>query len=37
MADLCTASHPRVFCSYRRDGVGAGRLAAAVRPLARRP
>jgi copper oxidase (laccase) domain-containing protein len=30
VADLCTASHS-VFCSYRRDGVGAGRLAAVIR------
>jgi YfiH family protein len=28
---LCTASHPGVFCSYRRDGRAAGRLAAAIR------
>jgi YfiH family protein len=27
---LCTASHPDVFCSYRRDGVTAGRMAAAI-------
>jgi copper oxidase (laccase) domain-containing protein len=31
LADLCTASHP-ALCSYRRDGVGAGRMAAAIRP-----
>jgi YfiH family protein len=31
VARLCTASHPGVFCSYRRDGSPAGRLAAAVR------
>jgi polyphenol oxidase len=30
-ADLCTASHPEVFCSYRRDGAPAGRMAAVVR------
>jgi len=30
-ADLCTASHPRVFCSYRRDGNTAGRMAAVIR------
>jgi YfiH family protein len=30
-AELCTASHPRVFCSYRREGAPAGRLAAAIR------
>jgi YfiH family protein len=28
---LCTASHPDVFCSYRRDGNAAGRIAGAVR------
>jgi YfiH family protein len=28
---LCTASHPGVFCSYRRDGAPAGRMAAAIR------
>jgi hypothetical protein len=31
-ADLCTASHPAVFCSYRRDGAPAGRMAAAIAP-----
>ena len=31
VADLCTASHPDVFCSYRRDGSRAGRMAAAIR------
>ena len=30
-ADLCTASHESVFCSYRRDGAGAGRMAAIIR------
>jgi YfiH family protein len=30
-AELCTASHPGVFCSYRRDGQRAGRMAAAIR------
>jgi YfiH family protein len=30
-AQLCTASHPGVFCSYRRDGPPAGRMAAAIR------
>ena len=30
-SDLCTASHDAVLCSYRRDGVGAGRMAAAIR------
>jgi YfiH family protein len=28
---LCTASHPDAFCSYRRDGKAAGRIAGAVR------
>jgi hypothetical protein len=28
---LCTAEQSEFFCSYRRDGVGAGRLAAAIR------
>jgi YfiH family protein len=31
VAALCTASHPTVFCSYRRDGRPAGRMAAAIR------
>jgi copper oxidase (laccase) domain-containing protein len=31
-AELCTASHPEAFCSYRRDGPPAGRIAAAIRP-----
>jgi hypothetical protein len=31
VAALCTASHPTTACSYRRDGFGAGRLAAAIR------
>ena len=30
-ADLCTASHADAFCSYRRDGAPAGRLAAVIR------
>jgi YfiH family protein len=30
-AGLCTASHPEVLCSYRRDGGDAGRIAAAIR------
>lgn len=37
VAELCTASHPRLFSSYRRDGGGAGRLAGAIRCAARRP
>ncbi len=32
VAELCTASHPDVLCSYRREGRRAGRLAAAIRP-----
>jgi copper oxidase (laccase) domain-containing protein len=32
VAALCTAGHPDLFCSYRRDGKGAGRIAAAIRP-----
>ncbi len=31
VAELCTASHPAWFCSYRRDGAPAGRLAAVIR------
>jgi len=31
MADLCTASHEAAFCSYRRDGAIAGRLAGVIR------
>jgi YfiH family protein len=31
-AGLCTASHADAFCSYRRDGAAAGRIAAAIRP-----
>jgi polyphenol oxidase len=30
-AGLCTASHASVFCSYRRDGAIAGRMAAVIR------
>lgn len=30
-AGLCTAVYPSVFCSYRRDGKAAGRMAAAIR------
>jgi len=30
VSSLCTASHPAAFCSYRRDGAGAGRFAAAI-------
>jgi hypothetical protein len=31
IADLCTASHEAAFCSYRRDGPIAGRMAAVMR------
>lgn len=31
VASLCTATSPDLFCSYRRDGTGAGRIAAAIR------
>jgi len=31
VAGLCTATHAELFCSYRRDGSRAGRLAAAMR------
>jgi YfiH family protein len=30
VARLCTASHPHLLCSYRRDGPTAGRMAAAI-------
>ena len=36
LSGLCTASYPDLLCSYRRDGKGAGRIAAAIRP-SRRP
>ena len=36
-AALCTADHPDLLCSYRRDGVAAGRMAAAIRCRPRRP
>ena len=36
-AGLCTASHPNAFCSYRRDGPPAGRIAAAIRSAGVRP
>jgi len=35
-AHLCTASHPEVLCSYRRDGIAAGRIAGAITPARRR-
>ena len=31
LAELCTASHPGTFCSFRRDGAPAGRMAGAIR------
>jgi YfiH family protein len=34
-SDLCTASHRSSFCSYRRDGAPAGRMAAVIRPRPR--
>ena len=33
VARVCTASHPEVLCSYRRDGGGAGRMAAVIRAI----
>ena len=35
LAGLCTATDADLFCSYRRDGKGAGRIAAAIRPARR--
>ena len=35
-AGFCTATYPDLFCSYRRDGKGAGRIAAALRSSAAR-
>jgi YfiH family protein len=32
VAGLCTASHPHLLCSYRRDGTFAGRIAGAICP-----
>jgi YfiH family protein len=37
IAELCTASHPDVLCSYRRNGKSAGRMAAVVRSATPRP
>jgi polyphenol oxidase len=31
LAGLCTSTYPDVFCSYRRDGTRAGRLASVIR------
>ena len=36
-ANLCTASHPDVFCSYRRDGDTAGRQVGVIRSRPPRP
>lgn len=36
-ADLCTASHADVFCSYRRDGSRSGRIVGAIRCEGPRP
>ena len=36
-AQLCTASHPELFCSYRREGEVAGRLAGVIRSPTPRP
>jgi purine-nucleoside/S-methyl-5'-thioadenosine phosphorylase / adenosine deaminase len=36
-ADLCTASHAAIFCSYRRDGTPTGRMAGAIRSQPHRP
>ena len=30
-SQLCTATHPDLFCSYRRDGKGGGRIAGVIR------
>jgi len=32
LSELCTASHDAAFCSYRRDGKVAGRMAGVIRP-----
>jgi YfiH family protein len=34
VSGLCTAAYPDLFCSYRRDGKGAGRIAAVIRSAA---
>ena len=36
-SELCTASHPHILCSYRRDGTPTGRMAAAIRSQPLRP
>jgi hypothetical protein len=37
LSGLCTAAHPALLCSYRRDGSPAGRMAAAIRSSRPRP
>lgn len=37
LSALCTASHPALLCSYRREGKAAGRIAAAIRCGSPRP
>jgi YfiH family protein len=37
IAELCTASHPDLLCSYRLNGKAAGRMAAVVRCAMPRP
>ena len=37
VSELCTASHPETFCSYRRDGAPAGRMAGVIRSPLPRP
>jgi copper oxidase (laccase) domain-containing protein len=32
VSGVCTASHPHLLCSYRRDGAPAGRIAGAIAP-----
>jgi YfiH family protein len=36
-AQLCTASHAEVFCSYRRNGTHAGRIAGAIASAGAQP
>lgn len=35
ISGLCTSQHRDLFCSYRRDGKSAGRIAAVIRPRPR--
>jgi YfiH family protein len=32
VVELCTASHPDAFCSYRREGAAAGRMVGVIKP-----